>query len=278
MNSSLRFSAFLLVSAGLHLAILASFGHTGTQAAGGGGAREITLAAVPENMGALIEKWQTPVEAVHELQSLQEPTPVVDPANSIPALARLEIKMPSMSLPSVKVDAIPMVRTQPAAPLRPSGIKAQPSSKPLSEHKKTDPTPQQAIAQGNEAPTLPAQTKPQIEEKARGQAKSLNKGQGASNVETTRNSKRQANLMQRWKAGIRTRIERQKRRATENGKVRLTIQVTTGGKLVSVNASGGSDRLRSLSIAAVKRSRLPRAPNGIEPSLHRFSLTMTYDR
>jgi protein TonB len=90
-----------------------------------------------------------------------------------------------------------------------------------------------------------------------------------------------ARLEQQWGAQITTALRRAHRppRGAE-GTVRLVISIAPSGRVsgVSLAGSSGNSRLDQAALAAVKRARFPRAPEGLTQSSYRFSQRLTVAR
>ena len=134
------------------------------------------------------------------------------------------------------------------------------------------------------APTRTAQTAPRPAQTAKGsgakpatavapkRAAPVAKGPSAAQL---------ARLEQQWGAQITTALRRAHRppRGAE-GTVRLVISIAPSGRVTGVSLAGssGNSRLDQAALAAVKRARFPRAPQGLTKSSYRFSQRLTVAR
>ena len=89
--------------------------------------------------------------------------------------------------------------------------------------------------------------------------------------------------MGRWGGAIRTRIERQKRYPAgtrASGTVHMVLDVGADGRLLGVGLrrSSGNDRLDAAAMNAVRRARLPAAPQRLPGARHRFNLPVAFSR
>jgi protein TonB len=89
--------------------------------------------------------------------------------------------------------------------------------------------------------------------------------------------------MGQWGGAIRARIERQKRYPAgtrAQGTVHLVLDVGGDGRLmgVAVTRSSGDARLDAAAVSAVRRARLPAAPDRLPGSRHRFNLPVAFAR
>jgi protein TonB len=88
-------------------------------------------------------------------------------------------------------------------------------------------------------------------------------------------------LEQQWGARITSALRRAHRPPRGvRGSVQLVISITPAGQVagVSVAESSGDSRLDQSALAAVKRARFPRAPEGLTKSAYRFSQRLTVAR
>jgi len=105
---------------------------------------------------------------------------------------------------------------------------------------------------------------------------------GRDEVSTGDPAARRAALA-RWGAKIRRSIERGKRYprgARGSGTVTVQLSVSRGGALQSVRvvASSGVAALDGAAVAAVRRARLPAAPEGLSVRGYRFNLPVAFRR
>lgn len=170
----------------------------------------------------------------------------------------------SAALPAV--DASPAApRTAPVASLRPEPRPNRPvaKAKPAAKKASTAARPAQTAKGSGAKPatsTAPARTAPAPS--------------GPSKAQLAR-------LEQQWGAQITTALRRAHRppRGAE-GTVRLVISIAPSGRVTGVSLAGssGNSRLDQAALAAVKRARFPRAPEGLTKSSYRFSQRLTVAR
>ncbi|MCP9484088.1 energy transducer TonB [Shimia sp. CNT1-13L.2] len=262
MTSGTRFFLFLALSAGAHVLPWAFWGEDGQQASGGRGEEAMTLAAIPESLGDLVKKWEEPVQRLDHAPTLHRPA--VPEAPQIPTRpqALQEVSQPSPSLAAaIAPDSRPHVETQPPPPPKPTPPpKPEPNAKPKPPAKPKPASP------------------PRAAEKAKGPGQNMHEGADSKAKVTTGTSKREATALKKWGASIRSRVERQKRKGSQRGKLRIRVEVHTSGRLsfVSVIAPSGNPALDAAALAAVNRARLPKAPAAVPKGQYKFSLTMTY--
>ena len=90
-----------------------------------------------------------------------------------------------------------------------------------------------------------------------------------------------ARLEQQWGAQITSALRRAHRPPRgAAGTVKLVIAITPAGHVAGVSLAGssGNTRLDQAALAAVKRARFPRAPEGLNKSSYRFSQRLTVSR
>lgn len=96
MRRAAEIIAFLGLSAAVHAGVMAGFGDNmgGTQAQGQAGADRIMLAAAPESMAALANRWSEPPQASTSPTGLSGP-----PMTAPPTLPRLDPAASGLSTP-----------------------------------------------------------------------------------------------------------------------------------------------------------------------------------
>lgn len=92
-----------------------------------------------------------------------------------------------------------------------------------------------------------------------------------------------ASLMGQWGGAIRARIERHKRYPSgtrASGTAHLVLDVAADGRLLAVGLrrSSGDTRLDAAAVGAVRRARLPAAPDRLAGTRHRFNLPVAFTR
>jgi len=97
------------------------------------------------------------------------------------------------------------------------------------------------------------------------------------------NDATRASLMGQWGGAIRARIERHKRYPSgtrASGTAHLVLDVAADGQLVAVGLrrSSGDARLDAAAVRAVRRARLPAAPERLAGARHRFNLPVAFTR
>ncbi|MEQ9695551.1 TonB family protein [Shimia sp. SDUM112013] len=257
MTGGLRLLAFLGLSCALHAAPWMVWGTSGQQAAGGGGEDQITLSAAPQSLGALVEKWERPVETSPQPPVLHPPQII---QNTQPAQrSKMQMSLPdsTTAMHAPATEALPRVDTTPPPPPKPAPKKIE-----------------------KKAPKPAAASTPRKAEKAKGPGKAVEQGNGGKAAVSTGNSKREAKLLHQWGAQIKSRIERQKRAAGARGKVRIRVVVHTSGKLASATVikSSGVAALDAAALKTATRARLPNAPKAVAPGTHAFTLSLNYNR
>ncbi|WP_143746315.1 TonB family protein, partial [Marivita geojedonensis] len=164
------------------------------------------------------------------------------------------------------VDASPAApRTAPVASLRPEPRPNRPveKAKPAAKQASTAARPAQKAKGSGAKPVTtaaPARTAP-----APG---------GPSKVQLLQ-------LEQQWGARITAALRKAHRppRGVQ-GTVRLVIAIAPSGRVTGMSLAGssGNSRLDQAALAAVKRARFPRAPEGLTKSSYRFSQRLTVSR
>ncbi len=233
------------------------------QSVGGGGQDAITLAAVPASLSATVARWEQPVDAAQQVESIATPD-------------SLTMQVPMMP----HTPAAPSLPSQPT-PLQPAALATSPSidtSPPAPPAPKPAP---QAVEppftpQSSQAPSIP----PQSAEQAQGIGQNSTQGHGGDSETGSPDTQREASHLRKWGSAISARIERQKRAGRDQGDVRVQLVVHSSGTLTSVRATSGSGNadLEAQAIATVKRARLPKAPNGVRTGEHSFTLLLSYRR
>ena len=121
--------AFLGLSAAVHAGVMAGFGDTtgGPQAQGQAGADRITLAAAPESMATLANRWAEPPQPMISPAALPAPQMVAQPL-----MPSLEDAAPALSMPQApalaRTDAPPLApnMTESAPPPSPNALAQSP--------------------------------------------------------------------------------------------------------------------------------------------------------
>ena len=218
------------------------------------------------------------------------PLPAAAPAlsDSAPALR------PSQDAPQDTAQAAPGPRTAPGRPAAPEapeaprapqmaalpGIdRAPPEARappPPATRPQARPDPEPAATPAQPAPSRRAET-------ARGVGDRKAGGEAMSSAPARLDDAARTSLMGQWGGAIRTRIERQKRYPAgtrASGTVHLVLDVGADGRLlaVGVRRSSGNARLDAAAMEAVRRARLPAAPDRLPGARHRFNLPVAFAR
>lgn len=177
---------------------------------------------------------------------------------------------PSLDAVSPDASALPQVDTAPAAsPIAPIAS-LRPEPRPIVQ---AAPPP----ARRDQAAPQPAQRA----EGAGGKPATAVAPARAAPVATGPSKAQLSQLEQQWGARITSALRRAHRPPRGvRGSVQLVISITPAGRVagVSVAASSGNSRLDQSALAAVKRARFPRAPEGLTNSAYRFSQRLTVAR
>ncbi len=180
-------------------------------------------------------------------------------------------KAPRPAMPAPRRAQAPMIDTTSAPPPAPRAA-PQRSARPKQRPEPPKPV-QKASVDSRAAPAQQA---------AGTGGKTARGDQGSADVSTGDTAGRRAQLA-RWGASIRRSIERGKRYprgARQSGTVTVQLTVSRSGTLSAVHvvASSGVAALDTAAVAAVRRARLPAAPDALSLSGYRFSLPITFRR
>ncbi|MCC5970566.1 MAG: TonB family protein [Pararhodobacter sp.] len=184
-----------------------------------------------------------------------------DPASEPVPAARAEATLPDTSAPP------PLPRAD--APLRSPHPPARPQPQPRREAQTTRATPPTAAAPA--AP--PAQ-------RAAGTGSQGHEGQAGQARETSRAQVDTGGLVAQWGGAIRSAVQRQQRHPAgmrSGGVVHLRLDVHSDGRLLAVamHQSSGHAALDQAAVEAVRRARLPAAPQGLSGS-YQFNLPVRF--
>ncbi|MTJ04488.1 MAG: TonB family protein [Sediminimonas qiaohouensis] len=212
-------------------------------------------------------------DALAKMTTLSAPPQSPDVAPPVPTASpdtpeRAEAPRPTAPAPRAQA---PKIDTASAAPPTP---RAAPERSARPKQRPEPPKPVQKASVDSRA--APAQ-------QAAGTGGKTARGkQGKADVSTGDTAARRAQLAH-WGAGIRRSIERGKRYprgARQSGTVTVHLTVSRSGALsaVRVAASSGVAALDAAAVAAVRRARLPAAPEALSLSGYEFSLPITFRR
>ena len=250
-------------------------------------------------------KQDTPLARRPAMTALAAPGPA-------PSLPQAETRLPAPPIPLAETmpDALPLPLTQraddapdlpapqdtprPAAPARPTlaeTVRAAPKIDTTPPARRAAPV---ASLRPQPRPDRPAPRTAPEPQPAQGaaQPKQTAQGSGSASSSSPRQSveapaprgpsgAQLARLEQQWGAQITSALRRAHRPPRGlQGTVQLVIAVTPAGQVtgVSLAASSGNPRLDQAALAAVRRARFPRAPEGLTKSSYRFSQRLTVAR
>lgn len=200
---------------------------------------------------------------------------------------RVDTRAPSASRPpEVPQQASPMPPKAPAAaaarPTPPDAPRA-PTMATLPRADRTPPAsqaPSPPSTRPRARPVAPAPARQQDVASGTGGAQAGGQAQTAA---ARIDDATRASLMGQWGGAIRTRIERHKRYPSgtrASGTAHLVLDVADDGRLLGVDLrrSSGDARLDSAALTAVRRARLPAAPDRLPGTRHRFNLPVAFSR
>ncbi|MFB9148364.1 TonB family protein [Roseovarius ramblicola] len=240
--------------------------------------RPETHPAAPPAPDALPDTARAP----HRPQVESAPLPL--PAPRIGARAPTAAPPPDApqrsARPAPKAPAPAARRAAPAAPRAPSmAARPQADRSPPAAQAPPPPATRPRARPARPADPAPARQK----EVARGSGGAQAGGQAQTAAPARINDATRASLMGRWGGAIRSRIERHKRYPSgtrASGTAHLVLDVAADGRLVAValRRSSGDARLDAAAMNAVRRARLPAAPDRLPGSRHRFNLPVAFAR
>ncbi len=258
-------TTFIALSGALHAATLYVAPVPGGSSSGGaGGTADVTLQAATPTLAAMVQEWDRPPEI-----------------SEAPALAA-----PEMTLPPERPAQDTSVAERPEPPQQPREIDTAPSAPQVDTTpaaRRTAPTASLRPEPRPERPE-PARTRPQPAQTAKGagpQQTASPKPAPKAQAPRGPSQAQLARLEQQWGAGITSALRRAHRPPRgAQGSVTLVIAIAPSGQVaaVSVAVSSGNDRLDQSALAAVKRARFPRAPDGLTQASYRFSQRLTVAR
>jgi len=266
MIRGMEFAGFVALAAAVHAGIWVVTPEGGS-AGGEGGSDPVTLAASSPQRAAMVAEWERPVP-VQDTAPAARPTPTPD-------------AQPAAPRPDPAPRAAPAAPEAPEAPRAPQtaalpGIDRAPPEARAPSPPATRPQARPAAEPAQPAPSRRAET-------ARGTGNRTAGGAAKSTAPARLDAAARTSLMGQWGGAIRTRIERQKRYPAgtrASGTVHLVLDVGADGRLegVGVRRSSGNARLDAAAIEAVRRARLPAAPDRLPGARHRFNLPVAFAR
>ncbi len=237
-----------------------------------------------------------PVAERPETTGLATPSPAPDlpqaetrlPAPPVPLAQTTPDVLPLLDMPAADAPDLPSEQTaqRPEPPQQPRVIDTAPSAPQVDTTpaaQRTAPTASLRPEPRPERPE-PAQTRPQPAQTAKGagpQQTASPKPAPKAQAPRGPSQAQLARLEQQWGASITSALRRAHRPPRgAQGSVTLVIAIAPSGQVaaVSVAASSGNDRLDQSALAAVKRARFPRAPDGLTQASYRFSQRLTVAR
>jgi periplasmic protein TonB len=259
--------AFLGLSAAVHAGVMAGFGDTtgGPQAQGQAGADRITLAAAPESMAALANRWAEPPQPMISPAALPTPQMIAPPL-----MQGLEQAAPALSMPQAPALARP--DAPPLAPNMTESAPPPPSPNALAQSPRPMLRPDVASA--------PAAT-PQTARVALGQGGGASSGSAPAPAPSTPalSQAQRHSLMATWGGQIMAHIERARPRVNGAGQVTLSLRIGRDGALngLSITSSSGNQALDEAAITAVRRAgRFPAAPDALREASYAFNLPIRF--
>ncbi|MFA8384503.1 MAG: energy transducer TonB [Pelagibaca sp.] len=274
-----------------------------------------TLAAMVQDWDRPPETSDAPMLAAPEMTTApKRPTrdaPVLDrpqttalvapsPAPDVPQ-AETRLPAPPVPFADTTPDTLPVMETPrleaPDLPIEPTAKRPEPPQPPtMTDTAPTAPQVDTAPAAERTAPTASLRPEPRPERREPAQTRSqpaqTAKGSGTQQTASPKPAPKPqaprgpsqaqlAQLEQQWGAKITSALRRAHRPPRgAQGSVTLVIAIAPSGQVagVSVAASSGNARLDQSALAAVKRARFPRAPDGLTRASYRFSQRLTVAR
>lgn len=309
MKILLEYAVFVGVSVGAHVFVLSQPGGMGLPSGGEGGQDALALAAMPANMGQLVDSWTRP-PSLTQLAPVTAPPALPDtmPAPDLPVLQAppqavaqpAPLAAPQAAPQAPVADAQPPIAPDlPAPPLPQSPELPAPSTASTATAPTalmpapTRPQMRPALAQPQALadapppppqPQPPAASAPRAAQTAKGAGPAAEAGQSQDRAQQTGAGRAASQrLMAQWGGQVRAKIERKKRYPAGTraaGKVILRLRLDAAGALhsVSVRRSSGDRALDQAALSAVTQARLPRAPKGLGTGLFTFDLPMSFNR
>ncbi|WP_104019447.1 TonB family protein [Roseovarius nitratireducens] len=231
--------------------------------------------AAPPTPDALPDTTRAP----HRPQVESAPLPLPVP--------RVETRAPSASQPpEAPQEAAPTPPNRPVPTPRPATPDAPraPAMAALPQVDRSPPAVQAPPPPDTRPRARPATPAPaRREEVARGTGGAQAGGQAQTATPARIDNATRASLMGQWGGTIRSRIERHKRYPSgtrASGTAHLVLDVAADGQLLGVGLrrSSGDARLDAAAVRAVRRARLPAAPDHLPGARHRFNLPVAFTR
>jgi protein TonB len=251
---------------------------------------------------------QVPAQDMPVARTVQPTAPTATPQTPDLPQAETRLPAPATSLAQTEAAALPLpdtsqstafaapdARSEPrlTAPQRPDAAGATPSLPKVDTAPAANPTAPVASLRPALRPDRPLRrTEPAPRPQSTSRPKQTAKGSGARQPATSATARKApaasgpskaqlASLQRQWGAQITSALRRAHRPPRGlQGSVHLVISITPAGRVnaVSLAASSGNARLDQAALAAVKRARFPRAPDGLTSSSYRFSQRLTVSR
>lgn len=317
MKILLEYAVFVGVSVGAHVLVLSQPGGMGLPSGGEGGQDALTLAAMPANMGQLVDSWTrppslsqvAPVTAPPALpdpdtmpapdlpvlqvppQAAAQPAPLAQP-HAAPQAPVADVQPPiAPDLPAPPLPRSPELPAPSTANTATAPTALMPAITPAPTRPQMRPALAQPQARADAPPTQPqpqpqppAASAPRAAQTAKGAGPAAEAGQSQDRAQQTGAGRAASQrLMAQWGGQVRAKIERKKRYPAGTraaGKVILRLRLDAAGALhsVSVRRSSGDRALDQAALNAVTQARLPRAPKGLGTGLFTFDLPMSFNR
>lgn len=285
MRQVAELTLFGALAIGLHIAVMADWPEQGADASGAGGDALVTLTGASTQIETMVANWTRPPRA-HPVPTVPAPRAPGDPA----LLPMGSVRMDDAPNTDLKIAALhrPYSPAAPTPDTEPAII-AQPDPDPVPHIKprlRPQPKAESAKPKRDAAPDTTARRASvgSAAQTAAGSGGSDQAGKSGQARVASLSPGREASLVSRWGAQIRTRIERRKqfpKGTRARGKVLLKVTISRTGQLqgVAVRRSSGHSALDAAAIAAVKRvGRFPAAPKQLKRAVFVFSLPIEYGR
>lgn len=267
-----EFLGFTAAALAAHLVVLAAVAPDGAASGGAGGDAALSMTAplgsADADLAALVDAWAQRPSAPPPAEAPD--APMADAAPTAEVATTPDV-LPGLPQPRQSQAPEPSLAAAPPPP----PLFDRPDTPP-----RTRPEPRRARPQA--APTAPARGtggRAPATARAAGTGAADESGQARAPVHSG-GSGNDASALAQWGGGIRAAIQRQQPAAGRAGRgtVQLRLAVHHDGRLaqVSVTAGSGQGALDQAAIAAVRRARLPRAPQGVSAGVHHFNLPLNF--
>ncbi|MET4129388.1 TonB family protein [Roseovarius sp. MBR-6] len=248
----------------------------------------------PEAQPVALRPDDTPAPAPRPAQPQPDAAPTLPrlPASPLPAPALTDRAPAPLPPPPAEAPARPVRPAQappqtvrPDAPETPSMTALPQIDRQTATATTTAPARTRPVARPEPKPAAkPSRPSPaRAKQTARGTGQQEAGGAAKSHAPAQLDAATRTSLMGQWGGAIRARIERQKRYPAgtrAQGTVHLVLDVGGDGRLmgVAVTRSSGDARLDAAAVSAVRRARLPAAPDRLPGPRHRFTLPVAFAR